>query len=97
MEYFRTLSLKFQKARTKIEVVLTLPCWLSQASAKLDTKLLIPPNVDRIVRFELLFLACLGFGAETKCTVHVALPKRPINYFKLDQLFVGKNKTKGFF
>ena len=24
------LSLKFQKARTKIEVALTLPCWLSQ-------------------------------------------------------------------
>ena len=30
--YLRTLSLKFQKARTKIEVVLTLPCWLSQFS-----------------------------------------------------------------
>ena len=28
--YLRTLSLKFQKARTKIEVVLSLPCWLSQ-------------------------------------------------------------------
>ena len=26
----RTLSLKFQKARTKIEVFLSLPCWLSQ-------------------------------------------------------------------
>ena len=31
------------------------------------------------------FLACLGSGAETKYTVHVALPKRPINWFKLDQ------------
>ena len=30
--YFRTLHLKFQKTRTKIEVVLTLPCWLSQFS-----------------------------------------------------------------
>ena len=30
LEYLRTLSLKFQKARTKFEVVLTLPCWLSQ-------------------------------------------------------------------
>ena len=30
--YLRTLSLKFQKARNKIEVVLTLPCWLSQFS-----------------------------------------------------------------
>ena len=30
--YLRTLSLKFQKARTKIEVVLALPCWLSQFS-----------------------------------------------------------------
>ena len=30
--YLRTLSLKLQKARTKIEVVLTLPCWLSQLS-----------------------------------------------------------------
>ena len=28
----RTLHLKFQKARTKIEVVLSLPCWLSQFS-----------------------------------------------------------------
>ena len=32
LEYLRTLSLKFQKARTKIEVVLSLPCWLSQSS-----------------------------------------------------------------
>ena len=31
-EYLRTLSLKFQKGRTKIEVVLGLPCWLSQFS-----------------------------------------------------------------
>ena len=30
--YLRTLSLKFQKAGTKIEAVLTLPCWLSQFS-----------------------------------------------------------------
>ena len=30
MGYLRTLRLKFQKARTKIEVVLSLPCWLSQ-------------------------------------------------------------------
>ena len=30
--YLRTLSLKFQKDRTKIEVVLSLPCWLSQFS-----------------------------------------------------------------
>ena len=30
VEYLRTLSLKFQKAQTKIEVVLTLPGWLSQ-------------------------------------------------------------------
>ena len=28
--YLRTLSLKFQKARTKIEVFLSLPCWQSQ-------------------------------------------------------------------
>ena len=28
--YLRTLSLKFQKARTKIEIFLSLPCWLSQ-------------------------------------------------------------------
>ena len=28
--YLRTLSLKFQKARTKIEVFPSLPCWLSQ-------------------------------------------------------------------
>ena len=27
---YRTLSLKFQKAQTKIEVVLSLPSWLSQ-------------------------------------------------------------------
>ena len=30
LEYLRTLRLKFQKARTKIEVVLSLPGWLSQ-------------------------------------------------------------------
>ena len=30
--YLRTLSLKFQKARTKIEVFRSLPCWLSQFS-----------------------------------------------------------------
>ena len=29
LQYLRTLSLEFQKARTKIEVVLALPCWLS--------------------------------------------------------------------
>ena len=28
--YLRTFSLKFQKATSKIEVVLALPCWLSQ-------------------------------------------------------------------
>ena len=32
LEYLGTLCLKFQKARTKIEVVLSLPCWLSQFS-----------------------------------------------------------------
>ena len=31
LEYLRTLCLKFQKAQTKIEIVLTLSCWLSQA------------------------------------------------------------------
>ena len=30
LEYLRTLHLKFQKARTKTEVVLSLPCWLAQ-------------------------------------------------------------------
>ena len=30
LKYLRTLSLKFQKAWIKIEVVLTLHCWLSQ-------------------------------------------------------------------
>ena len=30
LEYMRTKRLKFQKAWTKIEVVLSLPCWLSQ-------------------------------------------------------------------
>ena len=32
LKYLRTLHLKFQKARTKIEVFLSLPCWLSQFS-----------------------------------------------------------------
>ena len=31
--YLRTLSLKFQKTTSKIEVVLALPCWLSQFSS----------------------------------------------------------------
>ena len=35
LEYFRTLCLKFQKARTKIEIVLSLPCWLSQQTANM--------------------------------------------------------------
>ena len=30
--YLRTLSLKFQRATSKIEVVLALPCWLFQSS-----------------------------------------------------------------
>ena len=34
--YLRTLNLKFQKALTKIEVVLTLPCWLSQFSLEMQ-------------------------------------------------------------
>ena len=38
--YLRTLSLKFQKARTKIEVVLTLPGWLSQFSCRLHNTLI---------------------------------------------------------
>ena len=46
MGYLRTLSLKFQKARTKIEVVLTLPYWLSH----LDTKLGETPKVHITVR-----------------------------------------------
>ena len=37
------LSLKFQNAWTKIEVAVSLPCWLSQFS--LDTKLGETPNV----------------------------------------------------
>ena len=32
LEYLRTLSLKFQKTRTKIKVVLSVPCRLSQFS-----------------------------------------------------------------
>ena len=40
----RTLSLKFQKARTKIEVFLSLPCWLSQFS-HLATKFGETPNL----------------------------------------------------
>ena len=35
--YLRTLSLKFQKARTKIEVFLFLPCWLSRFSCNFLT------------------------------------------------------------
>ena len=33
LDYLSPLTLKFQKARTKIKVVLTLPCWLSQLSS----------------------------------------------------------------
>ena len=39
--YFRTLGLKFQKARTKIEVFLALPCWLSQFSWDRKTSILL--------------------------------------------------------
>ena len=34
--YLRTLSLKLQKARSKIEVFLSLPCWLSQSQSFID-------------------------------------------------------------
>ena len=36
--YLRTLSLKFRKARTKtkIEVFLSLPCWVSQPTGQLN-------------------------------------------------------------
>ena len=46
LEYLRTLSLKFQKDQTKIEVVLGLPCWLSQR--KWDSQTLTNPNVQPI-------------------------------------------------
>ena len=36
LEYLKTLHLKFQKAQTKIEVVLSLPCWLSQLNFWLE-------------------------------------------------------------
>ena len=45
LEYLRTLSLKFQKARTKIEVVLALPSWLSQAQLNLVAKVWHPLNI----------------------------------------------------
>ena len=38
LEYLRTLSFKFLKARTKIEVVLSLPCWLFQFSSQFWSK-----------------------------------------------------------
>jgi hypothetical protein len=50
LEYLRTLSLKFQKAWTKIEVVLSLPCWLSQFSFYLDTKLGETPSLHTLVK-----------------------------------------------
>ena len=40
----------FQKARTKIEVVLTLPCWLSQLSLKNP----VTPNVHDLISHNLL-------------------------------------------
>ena len=39
--YLRTLSIKFQKARTKIEVSLSLPCWLSHSLAVRKTSILL--------------------------------------------------------
>ena len=41
LEYLRTLSLKFQKATSKIEVLLALPCWLSQFSRARTTSILL--------------------------------------------------------
>ena len=50
-----------------------------------DSKLLASLMQKTFVSF-LAFL--VWSGAEIKCTVHVALPKWPINQFKLDQLTV---------
>ena len=40
LEYMRTLNSKFRKDRTKIEVALTLPCWLSQINYSLQYTLI---------------------------------------------------------
>ena len=58
--YLRTLSLKFQKARTKIEVVLTLPFWPSQFSSKNFSlhNTLIPNLVKPLMYIQSIFLKC---------------------------------------
>ena len=45
LEYLRTLSLKFQKARTKIEVVLALPCWLLRYLNFYQKMFILLPNL----------------------------------------------------
>ena len=48
MEYLRNLHLKFQKARTKTEVFLSLPSWLSQFSW--DSQQSRPRKTPNLVR-----------------------------------------------
>ena len=45
--FLRTLSLKFQTARTKIEVCLSLPCWLSQ----LNREFTVLPKIIIIISY----------------------------------------------
>ena len=52
--YLRTLSLKFQKAKSKIEVSLALLCWLSQFSCQ----------QGRARKTSILFLAFCNFELE---------------------------------
>ena len=50
LEYLRTLSLKSQKAKSKIEVFLSLPCWLSQSKPS-EILILRSPNTPETVAF----------------------------------------------
>ena len=98
--YLRTLSLKIQKARTKIEAVLSLPWWLSQFSWYFDTKLLTHPNVLRLFRWviDFSFLAykttrCLNNILQNYIPNHKTIQFKPKSFRNLPKLSCARSRS----
>jgi hypothetical protein len=81
--YLRTLSLKFQKVRTKIEVVLSLPCWLSQYSGQLQ--FWSEPSERSIFQ---------TFWRAYSCTIFLFFWVRDIKFWLLSYFFISFNCAK---
>ena len=75
--YLRTLSLKFQKARTKIEVVLTLHCWLSQLQGRPRTTSIL---VRKSLRTFWLKATFSKDGLKILMIILVSSPKQPSSF-----------------